>query len=88
MNPTAIKEAVKAEFPLDKFVSIWWPNDEDAASAGDGAKGFKMLNWHGTGTNYPALADIEKRSSTRAKARRGRANSAKCSTIAASTIRC
>src|SRR5580693_2268996 len=60
MNPTAIKEAVKAEFPMDKFVSIWWPNDEDAASAGDGAKGFKTLNWHGTGANYPALADIQK----------------------------
>jgi branched-chain amino acid transport system substrate-binding protein len=60
MNPTAIKEAVKAEFPMDKLISIWWPNDADAASAGDGAKGFKMLNWHGTGTNYPALADIEK----------------------------
>ena len=60
MNPTAIKEAVKAEFPMDKLVSIWWPNDADAASAGDGAKGFKMLNWHGTGANYPALADIQK----------------------------
>jgi branched-chain amino acid transport system substrate-binding protein len=60
MNPTAIKEAVKAEFPMDKFVSIWWPNDEDAASAGDGAKGFKTLNWHGTGANFQALADIQK----------------------------
>ena len=61
MNPTAIKEAVKAEFPMDKFVSIWWPNDADAASAGDGAKGFKELNWHGTGANYPAFADIQKK---------------------------
>ena len=60
MNPTAIKEAVKNEFPMDKFISIWWPNDEDAASAGPGAKGFKMLNWHGTGADYPALADIKK----------------------------
>jgi branched-chain amino acid transport system substrate-binding protein len=60
MNPTAIKEAVKAEFPMDKFVSIWWPNDPDAAAAGDGAKGFKELNWHGAGSNYPALADIQK----------------------------
>ncbi len=60
MNPTAIKEAVKNEFPMDKLVSIWWPNDADAASAGDGAKGFNELNWHGTGTNYPALADIQK----------------------------
>ena len=60
MNPTAIKEAVKADFPMDKFVSIWWPNDADAAAAGDGAKGFKELNWHGTGADYPALADIKK----------------------------
>ena len=59
MNPTAIKEAVKAEFPMDKFVSIWWPNDPDAASAGDGAKGFKELNWHSAGANFPALADIQ-----------------------------
>jgi branched-chain amino acid transport system substrate-binding protein len=60
MNPTAIKEAVKAEFPMDKFVSIWWPNDADVAAAGDGAKGFKELNWHGTGADFPALADIQK----------------------------
>ena len=60
MNPTAIKEAVKAEFPMDKFVSIWWPNDPDAAAAGDGAKGFKELNWHSAGANFPALADIQK----------------------------
>ena len=55
MNPTAIKEAVKAGFPMDKFVSIWWPNDADAASAGDGAKGFKELNWHGTGDGLSGL---------------------------------
>jgi branched-chain amino acid transport system substrate-binding protein len=60
MNPTAIKEAVKNEFPMDRFISIWWPNDEDAASAGPGAKGFKELNWHGTGAEYPTLADIKK----------------------------
>ncbi len=60
MNPTAIKEAVKAGFPMDKFVSIWWPNDSDAAAGGDGAKGFKELNWHGTGTDFQALRDIKK----------------------------
>jgi branched-chain amino acid transport system substrate-binding protein len=60
MNPTAIKEAVKANFPMDKFVSIWWPNDADAASAGEAAKGFKELNWHGAGADYPAFADIKK----------------------------
>ncbi len=60
MNPTAIKEAVKAGFPMDKFVSIWWPNDTDAAAGGPGAKGFKELNWHATGTDFQALRDIKK----------------------------
>ena len=89
MNPTAIKEAVKAEFPMDKFVSIWWPNDPDAAAAGDGAKGFKELNWHGAGANYPALRrhpEIGHRRRQEPDAEGSR--SAKCSTIAASTTRC
>ncbi len=60
MNPTAVKEAVKANFPMDKFVSIWWPGDGDLSSAGDGAKGFRELNWHGAGADYPAFADIKK----------------------------
>ena len=34
--------------------------DADAASAGPGAKGFKELNWHGPGADYPAFADIKK----------------------------
>jgi branched-chain amino acid transport system substrate-binding protein len=61
MNATAVKEAVKAGFPMDKFVSIWWPSEADLTSAGDGAKGFKTLNWHATGAEFPALKDIQKR---------------------------
>ena len=60
MNPTAIKEAIKSGFPMDKFVSIWWPGDADAAAAGEGAKGFKILNWHASGADFPALHDIQK----------------------------
>ncbi|MFZ2105492.1 MAG: ABC transporter substrate-binding protein [Roseiarcus sp.] len=60
MNAAAVKEAVKTNFPMEKFVSIWWPGDNDAASAGEGAKGFKELNWHGAGADYPAFADIKK----------------------------
>lgn len=60
MNAAAIKEAAKANFPMDKFISIWWPGDADTASAGDASKGFKELNWHGPGADYPAFADIEK----------------------------
>ncbi|MCK9917322.1 ABC transporter substrate-binding protein [Microbacteriaceae bacterium K1510] len=60
LNPTAIKEAVKINYPMDKFISIWWPGEDDARSAGDGAKGFKELNWHAVGTSFPALQDIKK----------------------------
>src|SRR5450432_2975755 len=59
MNATAVKEAIKAGYPMDKFVSVWWPGEADLLSAGEGAKGFKTLNWHGVGADYPALQDIK-----------------------------
>lgn len=58
MNPTAIKEAVKIGYPMEKMLSIWWPAEEDARNAGPGSVGFKTLNWHGAGSSYPALQDI------------------------------
>lgn len=60
LNPTAIKEAVKINFPINKFISIWWPSEDDARGSGAGAKGFKMLNWHATGTSFPAIQDVMK----------------------------
>ena len=60
MQPTAIKEAAKTAFPMDKFISIWWPGEDDARAAGEGAKGFKMLNWHAAGANFPVVQDIQK----------------------------
>ncbi|MBN9050751.1 MAG: ABC transporter substrate-binding protein [Rhizobiales bacterium] len=60
MNPTAIKEAVKVNFPMDKFISIWWPSEDDPRSAGDAGKGFKTLNWHGVGADFPVVKDVQK----------------------------
>ena len=60
LNPTAIKEAVKINYPMDKMISIWWPSEDDAKSAGEGSKGFKTLNWHGVGADFPAIKDIKK----------------------------
>jgi branched-chain amino acid transport system substrate-binding protein len=60
MNGGAIKEAVRSGYPMDKFYSVWWPGEDDAKSGGAGAKGFKMLNWHAVGTNFPAIQDIQK----------------------------
>src|ERR1700730_6666688 len=61
MNPTAVKEAAKINYPMDHFVGIWWSaNEDDARPAGDGAKGYLTLNLHGVGSNYPAVQDIIK----------------------------
>ena len=60
LNPTAIKEAVKIGYPMKNFISIWWPSEDDARGAGDGAKGFKTLNWHAANANFPAIQDIIK----------------------------
>ena len=60
LNPTAIKEAVKINYPMKNFISIWWPSEDDARGAGDGAKGFKTLNWHAATANFPAIQDIIK----------------------------
>ena len=61
MNPTAVKEAVKAGFPVDKFVQVWWASGDDDARAGEaGAKGLKALNFHGAGADFPVIKDIQK----------------------------
>ena len=60
MQPTAVKEAVKTNYPMEKFISIWWPTEDDARGAGDGAKGFKTLNWHAATPDFPVIADIQK----------------------------
>jgi branched-chain amino acid transport system substrate-binding protein len=60
LQPTALKDAIKINYPMEKFISIWWPSEDDARAGGDGAKGFKSLNWHGIGADYPALRDIRK----------------------------
>lgn len=61
MNPTAVKEAVKNGFPIDKLVGVWWAGGDDDARAGEaGAKGYKTLNFHNTGANFPVMQDIIK----------------------------
>ena len=61
MNPTAIKEAIKNGFPMDKMVGVWWAGGDDDARAGEAAgKGYKTLNFHNTGAQFPALQDVIK----------------------------
>ncbi|HVG50167.1 MAG TPA: ABC transporter substrate-binding protein [Xanthobacteraceae bacterium] len=61
MNPTAVREAAKINYPMDKFVGIWWSGGEDdARPAGEGGKGYLTLNFNGVGAQYPAIQDIVK----------------------------
>jgi branched-chain amino acid transport system substrate-binding protein len=61
MNPTAIKEASKIGYPMNRFVGNWWAgSDDDARPAGMDAKGYTSLDLNAVGTNFPAIQDILK----------------------------
>ncbi|MFY0693357.1 MAG: ABC transporter substrate-binding protein [Paracoccaceae bacterium] len=61
MNQVAIQEATNIRFPMDKFIGVWWSGSEnDVLPAGDGANGYKSLAMHGTGSDYPIYADMQK----------------------------
>jgi branched-chain amino acid transport system substrate-binding protein len=60
LQPTALKEAAKISYPMDRFISIWWPSEDDARGGGDAVKGFMSLNWHAASGDFPFLSDIKK----------------------------
>jgi branched-chain amino acid transport system substrate-binding protein len=61
MNPTAVNEAVKTGFKMDRLVGNWYASgDDDVRPAGDSAKGMLSLNFNAVGQNFPAMQDIQK----------------------------
>lgn len=59
MNPTAVREAARAGFPVDRLIGVWWAGGEDdARPAAAQGKGYKSLNWHQVGADFPAIKDI------------------------------
>jgi len=61
MNPTAVKEAVRNNYPIDHLIGVWWSGgDDDARGGGMEAKGYKSLSFHQAGTNFPVIQDIMK----------------------------
>lgn len=61
MNPTAVREAVRNNFPMDRFVGVWWAGgDDDARAGGAQATGYRTLSFHQAGTNFPVIQDILK----------------------------
>lgn len=61
MTPTAVKEAAKIRFPMDKFIGNWWSGAHaDLEPVGEEGKGYKAANFSGIGTDFPALQDVIK----------------------------
>jgi branched-chain amino acid transport system substrate-binding protein len=59
MNPTAVREAGRAGFPVNRLVGVWWAGgDDDPRPAGDAGRGYRALNWHQTGTNFPVIQNL------------------------------
>ncbi len=60
MNQVAVQEAANIRFPMENFIGIWWSGSEnDVIPAGAGADGYKSLNMHNIGTDYPLYADLK-----------------------------
>ncbi len=60
MNQVAVQEAVNINFPMDHFIGVWWSGSEnDVIPAGPRADGYKALNMHAIGTDFPIYADIQ-----------------------------
>ncbi|HUI96441.1 MAG TPA: ABC transporter substrate-binding protein [Xanthobacteraceae bacterium] len=61
MNPTAVKEATKINYPMDHLIGNWWSgNEDDARPAGAEAKGYISLDFNLVGQNFPVIQDILK----------------------------
>ncbi len=61
MNQVAVQEAANIRFPMENFMGIWWSGSEnDVIPAGDGANGYKALQFHNVGDDYPVFEDIQK----------------------------
>ena len=61
MIQVAIQEAANIRYPMDHFIGSWWSGSEnDTLPAGDGANGYKALNMHNVGSDYPLYGDLKK----------------------------
>ncbi len=60
MNQVAIQEAANIRYPMDHFIGIWWSGSEnDVIPVGEGANGYKALNMHMPGADFPIYADLK-----------------------------
>lgn len=59
MNPTAVKGAVDVDYPMDRFIGVWWSgNESDVRDAGQKAEGYLAGDFHGVGDGWPLFKDL------------------------------
>jgi len=59
MNPTAVKEAAKIRFPMDRFIGNWWAGSHsDLNPVGEAGKGYLAANFSGIGQEFGAKDDV------------------------------
>lgn len=59
MNPMAIREAARVDFPRDRIVSVWWGGaEEDVVPAGRAAKGYIAAGFHPSGRDFPIIDEV------------------------------
>jgi len=60
MNQVAIQEAANIRFPMENFIGIWWSGSEnDVLPVGDAADGYKALNMHLPGSDFPIYDQLK-----------------------------
>ncbi len=60
MNQVAIQEAANIRYPMENFIGIWWSGSEnDVLPVGEGANGYKALNMHLPGSDFPIYEDLK-----------------------------
>ena len=60
MNQVAVQEAANIRYPMENFIGIWWSGSEnDVLPAGAGADGYKALQFHNVGSDFPVFDDIK-----------------------------
>jgi branched-chain amino acid transport system substrate-binding protein len=61
MNQVAVKEAAAIGFKMDRVVGNWWTGTEsDVIPAGEGARGYKSMNFHAPGAGFKVHQDVLK----------------------------
>ncbi|KKL77056.1 hypothetical protein LCGC14_2038710 [marine sediment metagenome] len=60
MNQVAIQEAANIRFPMENFIGIWWSGSEnDVLPVGAKANGYKSLNMHAVGDDFPLFDELK-----------------------------